>query len=142
MELVYALSAFVLGAGVTAGVALLAEHWDPVARRLRGPQGAGAEAAAAVSVLRWEDEAKGPPPQWRRTVEKLGRILLGRTPASQQTRLSAARARLVWAGYENPRSVPLFLGLKVAMGFGFAYSYTLYGLAIKRVLPQVLLGSI
>src|SRR5574341_1184792 len=142
MELVYALTAFLLVAGVTAGVALLAEYWDPVARRLRGPQGPGTEAAAGVSVLRWEDEAKAPTRQWRRTVEKLGRVLLGRAPASQQARWSAARKRLMWAGFENPRGVPLFLGIKVVMGFGLAYSYTLYGLAIKRVVPQVLLVSI
>ncbi len=141
MEILYALIAFLVVAGVTAGVALLAEQWDPVARRLRGLERTGAGAMAAVSILRW-DERREPSSPWRRTIERLGRALLARAPATQEARHSAVRQRLVRAGFDNPRTVYLFLGAKVALAIGLAYSYTLYGLHIKRVLPQVLLVSV
>ena len=141
MELIYAVIAFVLVAGVTAGVVLVAERWDPVARRLRGVGRTEARAAAAVSILRWDEEEQAVP-QWRRTVEKLGRVLLGGSSATQEARQSAVRQRLVWAGLQNPRNVAIFLGAKVVCAIAFAYSYTLYGLLVRRVLPQVVLFSI
>ncbi len=140
MEYAYATVAFLGVFLVTVGVAFLALRWDPVARRLRDLSPEGAEMAPAPPILRWDETGK-PARQWRRSIEKLGRLLLGRSPETQAARTSRVRRRLIWAGYDNPRSVLIFLGCKVAMAGGFAYSYTLYGLAVKRVLPQVLLVS-
>ncbi len=141
MEVSYAVLAFLAVFVVTAGVALIAFRWDPVSRRLRGLGDGATEATPARSVLRWDDSER-PVPQWRRTVEKLGRVLLGSTPETREARRLAVRKRLVWAGFDNPRSVMIFLGCKVVMAGGFAYSYSLYGIAAKRVLPQVLLASV
>lgn len=142
MEAIYAVVAFVLVAGVTAGIALLAQLWDPLVERLRGPGGPRSPGPSAVSILRWEEVEPRELPQWRRTMEKFGRALLGRAPETRQARQSAVRRRLVWAGFQDPRSVQAFLGAKVFTAFGLAYSYTLYGLAVKRVLPQLLLVSV
>jgi tight adherence protein C len=141
MGIGYAIFAFVAVFAVTAGVALLALWLDPVSRRLRGMEQVTAETAQEMSVLRWGDSTQ-PVPQWRRTLEKLGQALLGRVPDTREARYSSIRGRLVWAGFDNPMSVPLFLGIKVVMAFGFAYSYLLYGLMVQRVLPNILLSSL
>jgi tight adherence protein C len=140
MDVLYALLAFVVVAGFTAAAALLALRWDPVARRLRDLE-APAPGAPSVSILRWDD-AGAAAPQWRRTLERLGRLLLGRTPEERAARRSRVRRRLLHAGFDHPRAVPLFLGSKVAAGMGFAYAYTLVGLWHARVLPSVLLFSL
>ncbi len=141
MEIGYAVFAFVAVFVVTAGIALLGLWLDPVSRRLRGMGDVATEATQEISVLRWADPAQ-PMPQWRRTLQKLGQGLLRRMPDTQGTRHSTMRSRLTWAGYDDPRSVPLFLGTKVVIGFGLAYSYALYGLAVHRVLPNLLLVSL
>jgi tight adherence protein C len=141
MEVAYGIFAFVVVFVITAGIAILALWYDPVSRRLRGFGDVRARESQEISVLRWGDSER-PAPQWRRTLEKLGRALLGATPEVQEARASGLRKRLVWAGFHDPRTVMLFLGTKVILAGGFAYSYTLYGLAVKRVLPQVLLVSL
>lgn len=141
MQIVDAAVAFAAVFLVTVGVALFALWLDPVSRRLRDLGEAGSRPTPARSLLRWEDSGRAVP-QWRRSVEKLGRGLLGRTSEARQARHSAVRRRLVWAGFDNPRGVLIFLGCKVVMAGGLAYSYTLYGLAIQRVLPQILLTSV
>ncbi len=141
MGITYAVFAFLAVFVVTAGVALLVLSWDPVSRRLRGMGDDAAEATQDISILRWGDSEQ-PASQWRRTLHKLGQGLLGRMPETQGARHSTLRGRLTWAGYDDPRSVTLFLGIKVVMAFGLAYSYTLYGLAIHRVLPNILLVSL
>jgi tight adherence protein C len=141
MGIWYAVFAFVVVFAVTAGVAILVLWFDPVSRRLRTVGGETAGNAEDVSVLRWGDPAKRAP-QWRRTLERLGQALLGRNPESRGARYSKLRGRLVWAGFDNPMSVPFFLGVKLVMGLGFAYSYTLYGLMVQRVLPNILLSSL
>jgi tight adherence protein C len=136
-----AVFAFVAVFIVTAGVALLGLWLDPVSRRLRGMGEVAAEAKQDISILRWTDPAQ-PLPQWRRTLQKLGQALLMRVPETQGARHASIRGRLVWAGFDDPKSVPLFLGIKVVLAFGFAYSYTLYGLTVHRVLPNILVVSL
>jgi tight adherence protein C len=140
MEFVYAAVAFLGVFLIILAVALVALRWDPVSRRVRDLSPGGVETAPTSHILRWDETGKRSP-QWRRSIERLGRLLLERSPEAQGARTSKVRQRLVWAGYDNPRNVLIFLGCKVALAGGFAYSYTLYGLAVKRVLPQVLLIS-
>ncbi len=136
MDVLYAILAFVVVTGLTVAAAAVALRWDPVAKRLRGLETA-AVGAADVSVLRWE-EGRAPVPAWRRTVERLGKLLLRTAPEGQAARTSAVRVRLLQAGFDHPRGPLLFLGSKVALGIALAYGYTLYGLMVARVLPQVL----
>jgi tight adherence protein C len=140
MGIGYAVFAFIAVFVVTAGVALFTLWLDPVSRRLRGMGEVAAEATQDISVLRWADSEQAP--QWRRTLQKVGRGLLGSTPETQEARYSTIRGRLVWAGIDNPSSVPLFLGTKVVLAFGLAYSYVLYGLMVQRVLPNILVTSL
>jgi tight adherence protein C len=141
MGIAYAALAFVVVFVVTAGIALLGLWLDPVSRRVRGMADVVSGRSQDVSVLRWGDPAQ-PVPQWRRTLQKLGEGLLGRVPETRRARHSTIRGRLIWAGYDDPRGVPLFLGTKMVVAFGLAYSYTLYGLAVHRVLPNILLVSL
>jgi tight adherence protein C len=136
-----AVFAFIAVFFVTAAVGLVALWLDPVSRRLRGQGAVTAEAAQEISVLRWGDSTQ-PAPQWRRTLDKIGRALLGRAPATRDTRYASIRGRLVRAGFDNPISVSLFLGTKLVIALGFAYSYVLYGLIVQRVLPNILLSSL
>ncbi len=141
MGLGYVVFAFVAVFTVTAGVALLVIWLDPVSRRLRAMGGTAPQTAEEMSVLRWGDTTK-PAPQWRKSLEKLGQAILGRAPETREARYSNLRRRLVWAGFDNPASVPLFLGTKIVLGLGLAYSYVLYGLMVQRVLPNILLSSL
>ena len=141
MGIGYAVFAFVAVFIVTAGVAALGFLLDPTSQRLRGRGGVAAGTGEDISVLRWGDPGK-PVPPWRRTLEKLGRRLLGSVPETQEARYTSIRGRLVSAGYDDPKSVTLFLGTKVVLAFGFAYSYTIYGLVVHRVLPNILLASL
>ena len=141
MEAWYALLAFVVVTLVTGGVAFLAFGRDPVLRRLRGLGEDAAQATQETSIFRWADAGQ-PSSQWRRTLEKLGKAVLGHDAETQKARHASVRNRLVFAGFDNPKNVPLFLGTKLVLGLGLAYSYTLYGMAVQRVLPQVLLTSV
>jgi tight adherence protein C len=141
MEAWYALLAFAVVALVTGGMALLVFGRDPVRRRLQGLGEDTAQGTRETSILRWSDSER-PRSQWRRTLEKLGKILLGRDAETQRARHSSIRSRLVYAGFDNPKTVPFFLGTKLILGLGLAYSYTLYGMAVQRVLPQVLVTSV
>jgi tight adherence protein C len=140
MDFMYAVIAFIVVTGTTVGTAWLAEQWDPAVRRLRGLAVGSGGAAPPVSILRWED-AGTRPAQWRRTLEKLGRAFLGRDPSRQEARQTAVRRRLLWAGFQNPRTVQVFLGAKVLLAFGMGYVYALHGLAARKFFPQVLLVS-
>lgn len=141
MEAWYALLAFAVVALVTGGMALFVFGRDPVRRRLQGLGEDAAQGTREASILRWSDSEQ-PRSQWRRTLEKLGTFLLGRDAETQRARHVSIRSRLVNAGFDNPKTVPFFLGTKLILGLGLAYSYTLYGMAIQRVLPQVLLTSV
>jgi len=141
MEAWYALLAFAVVALVTGGMAFFVFGRDPVRRRLQGLGEDAAQGTRETSILRWSDSEQ-PRSQWRRTFEKLGTFLLGRDAETQRARHVSIRSRLVNAGFDNPKTVPFFLGTKLILGLGLAYSYTLYGMAIQRVLPQVLLTSV
>ncbi len=142
MLLFYAVFSFLLVLVVTIGTANVVMRWDPIAKRLGVPDAEGRRAATDFSILRWEEKDSRDLPQWRRTLEKLGRALLGSDPSTKEARQSATRRRLTWAGFSNPNSVLVFLGSKAVIAFAFGYSYILYGLAVRKVLPQVLLVSL
>lgn len=137
MELLYALAAFVLVATLTGVVALVILGRNPLEGRLRGLGQSGG--AADVSILRWDPNA--PVALWRKGVEAAGRLLLGRTQAGQEARRRALRKRLAWAGFQNPEAVLALLGSKVFTAAALAYAYTLYGLLVQRVMPNVLMVS-
>ena len=130
--LTYAVLSFILVAGVTCvGGVVLLRWWSPVQReRLQRFQ----PEAGASSILRWEDRAST---GWQRTLERLARALGPRDSA----RVSRARERLVCGGYDDPRAARFFIGAKVGCAILFGYAYTLYGIAIQRALPHVLLIS-
>ena len=140
MEIIYAVVAFVIVAGTMIVVALLAERWDPVVRRLRGLMQTGGKAITEESILRWEETEDSVLP-WRRVLEKVGQALLGGERAQREMRRSGIRQRLMWAGFHNPRIVLFFLGTKLILAIGLAYSYTMYGVLLHRALAQVLLVS-
>lgn len=140
MEIIYAVVAFFIVAGTMIVVALLAERWDPVVRRLRGPMQTGGKTITEESILRWEETEDSVLP-WRRVLEKVGQALLGGERAQREMRRSAIRQRLMWAGFHNPRIVLFFLGAKLILAIGLAYSYTMYGVLLHRALAQVLLVS-
>jgi hypothetical protein len=94
MEFAYAVVAFLGVFLVTIGVAFLALRWDPVARRLRDLSPGEAETAQANPILRW-NETGTRVPQWRRSIEKLGRLLVGGSAETQGARTSKVRQRLV-----------------------------------------------
>ena len=143
MEIFFAVTAFAIVFVVTAVVAVVALRWDPVARRLRGleDEDSGGSASSDSSILRWEEKDPRGLPQWRRTIEKLGRAILGTDPVTQKVRRTAIRRRLTWAGYNNPRAVFVYLGAKALTAFGFGYAFFLYTLASKRIVPNMLLIS-
>src|SRR5512138_3034860 len=120
MEFIVAVLAFLSVAGLTVIGALFALRWDPVAKRLRGLQTANSE-TASISILR--DAPDRPVPQWRKTVEKLGGILLPRGDARDNKKQSSVRRKLLWAGYDHPRAILVFLGVKVVLSMACAYSY-------------------
>jgi tight adherence protein C len=131
----YAALSFLVVAGVSclAGVFLLWRWFALRAERLRqlSPQAQ----VAGASILRWEEEARG----WlERVLERLGRVFRPR----DKIKVSRVRQRLVWAGYQNPRAVTLFIGAKMGLAILSGYAYTLYGLRIQQALPYVLPYSI
>ena len=101
MEAWYALLAFVVVTLVTGGVAFLAFGRDPVLRRLRGLGDDAAQASQETSIFRWAD-ARQPSSQWRRTLEKLGKALLGRDAEKQKARHSARLATPSVRGESGP----------------------------------------
>lgn len=127
----YAALSFLVVAGVSClvGVFLLRRWFALRAERLRQPS----PPAAVASILRWEEEARG----WlERVLERLGRVFRPR----DKIRVSRVRQRLVWAGYQNPRAVTLFIGAKMGLAILSGYSSFVYG--VTRALPYVLPYSI
>jgi tight adherence protein C len=141
MDVLLAVISFAVVAGLTLAATGIARRWDPVARRLRGLQAGTASRNEELTVLRWDDKAAGPSP-WQRILERLGTLLLPRRGEEQEVRKSVLRLRLIQGGFDHPRSVALFLGSKIALAGAFAYGYTLYGLSVHRVLPNLLLVSL
>lgn len=132
--LAYALVAFLIVAGATFLAAALPLRWWPAVRRDRLAAQAP-ETGPATTILRWEEQARA---GWQRTIERLGRSV----GPKDRAKLSKSRQRLVWAGYHNPRAVALFYGAKVVVAILAGLAYPLYGLAVQRALPNILLYSI
>jgi tight adherence protein C len=125
--------AFMTGFGLTVLVGFtLLRWWPAVGSERLAVAGAPGDAA---SILRGDArELTG----WRRTIERLGRAVTPRDGAKH----SRYRQRLVRAGFLEPYAVSIFLGVQVAVALVAGYSYTLYGLAVKRALPDVVPVSI
>jgi tight adherence protein C len=127
-----ALASFVLIGGLTFGVGVLLLRLMPAFREDR--LGAPGPAEAIGSVLRWEEA----PSDWRRAVERLGRRLTPRDTLG----FERYQRRLVRAGFQDPRSVPLFLGAKAALGIAGVFAYWAYGIYVERALPNVIQVSV
>lgn len=126
--MLYAAFTFVIVFGVTAMSGLVLLRWWPAVGQDRlwiaTPRG-------TTRLLRWrEEQSTG----WQRVIERLGRAL-----GPQDTgAVSRYRARLLLAGYHDPRAIPFFVGAQVALAILAGYAYTLYGLAVQRALPSLL----
>jgi tight adherence protein C len=127
-----ALASFVLIGGLTFAVGVLLLRLMPAFReeRLGGP----ARADVTGSVLRWEDAQS----DWRAAVERLGRRLTPRDTFG----FERYRRRLVHAGFNDPRSVPMFLGAKAALGIAGVFVYWAYGIYFQRAVPHVIQVSV
>ena len=126
---IYAALSFALIVGVMsiAGAILLLLWWSPVQpERIHLPQ----TKAQGGTILRWEERARA---GWQRPVEWLGRVFVPR----DRVKLTHLRERLGWAGYHDPRALRYFAGAKVGCLILFGCSYSLYGIAIQRVLSHV-----
>ena len=120
-------ASFMLVTGVTfiAGLALL--RWLPTVRgdRLAPPQGAD-----GVSILRFREE---PATGLVATIAGIGRAV---EPKAEKER-ARYRRQLAWAGYHDPNALVLLIGTKVALALLLGSAYVVYGLAIGRVLQNV-----
>src|SRR5437762_7658108 len=97
--------AFVIVAGITFAAGALLLRLTPGIKAERLAARVAGAAESDVSILRWNEHyAAG----WRRLVERLGHWL---TPRNA-TVLGRYRQRLVRAGFDNPRTVSVFLGAK------------------------------
>jgi tight adherence protein C len=126
------LASFILIGGLTFAVAMLLLRLMPAFREERLALTARAE--MADSVLRWEDGQS----DWRAAVERLGRRLTPRDTLG----FERYRRRLVHAGFNDPRSVPLFLGAKAALGLAGVFAYWAYGLYFQSAMPHVIQVSV
>jgi tight adherence protein C len=130
----YALISFGLVVGITciSGMILLFLYWSPVEQqRIQTPQ----KTIFNGTILRWEDKSTS---QWRRQVERLGRIFVPR----DRKKLTRLRERLSWAGYHDPRAVRYFLGAKFGCLILFGCAYFFFGALIQRVLAHLVPVSI
>jgi len=87
------------------------------------------------SILRWEQDFGS---AWQRIALRLSR-LLGRGDPKRRLQY---RRRLVWAGYSDPRAVPIFMGVKVGIALIGAFLYPLQGFLVARILPNTLMYSV
>jgi len=128
----FALIAFVMvGGSMFLSGALLLRWWPGLRReRLMAP----IHDASPATILRWQTAHAG----WQRVVERLGRLAAPKNGA----RLSKHRQRLAWAGYQDPRAVLVFRGVKVAMALALSMAYPLVGLLTQRVTPNLFLYSV
>lgn len=128
----FALLTFLIVAGAMflTGVLLL-QWWPTVSRdRLMAP----AAPLSAGSILRWDTARAG----WQRAVERLGRAAGPRDVA----RTSKLRQRLTWAGFHDPRAIPLFFGVKVGAAILCGLLYPLGSLLTQRVVPHPVVVSL
>ena len=123
--------AFVVVSLITFAVGALLLRLLPAIKADRLAPSAGGTTRGDVSILRWDERyAAG----WRAIVERLGHWL---TPRDADL-LGGYRQRLVRAGFQNPRMVPVFLGAKAVIGLGLGFSYLFYGAMVQRALPNLL----
>jgi tight adherence protein C len=127
--------AFLVVSLITFAVGALLLRLLPAIKAERLAPATGGPTRGDVSILRWDERyAAG----WRALVERLGSRLAPRDAGL----LRGYRQRLVRAGFHNPRTVPVFLGAKAAIGLGLGVSYLLYGAIIQRALPNLLPVSV
>ena len=96
-----------------------------------------AKPASAIegSILRWEDTPKT---GLRSTLERVGQKFGPRKEAER----AKTRERLVVAGFPDPNALLFFVGTKVALGLGLGSAYFFYGLALQRVVPNLIAISL
>src|SRR5919204_1945301 len=124
----FVLASFLLVGGLTLAVALLLLRFMPAFREERLASASHTDTTG--SVLRWDDA----PSDWRAAVERLGRRLTPRDTLG----FERYRRRLVHAGFNDPRSVPLFLGAKAALGLTGVFAYWAYGIVYQAAMPHVI----
>jgi len=96
-----------------------------------------AKPASAIegSILRWEDMPKT---GLRSTLERVGQKFGPR----KEVERAKTRERLVVAGFPDPNALLFFVGTKVALGLGLGSAYFFYGLALQRVVPNLIAISL
>jgi len=134
MPVLYAtLAAFLVVTLVTFTAGFAALRWWPTLGRGRlAPLAAGGDAA---SILRFDDTRGS---SWRHAIERLGRLVRPR----DVTRVGRTRARLVQAGFHDPRAVVAFFGAKIACAVTLGCAYSLYALAVHRAMSDLLMISL
>jgi tight adherence protein C len=126
------IASFLFVATVTFLAGMLAMRWWPAV----GPERfATTGVAAEGSILRWEDEPKT---GLRSTLERVGERFEPRKEAER----ARYRRRLTRAGYQDPNALLFFIGTKVVLGLGLGSLYFFYGVALKRVVPNLIAVSL
>ena len=121
----------VSGISLLAGLLLL-RLWPGVSPERFAARGAD---SAESSILRWTDQGKS---GLQSTLERIGR----RVGPKDEPARARYRTRLVVAGYPDPNALLLFIGSKVALALLLGSAYFLYGLMIKRAVPNLLMVSL
>jgi tight adherence protein C len=132
---IFVLVSFVLVGGLTFAVGFVLLRLLPAFREERLAAPARATGSADESILRWQEGKAG---DWRDAVEQLGRRITPRDALG----LARHSRRLVKAGLNNPRAVPLFLGAKITLGLLGLLAYMVYGVVVQRALSNMLSVSV
>ena len=132
---IFVLVSFVLVGGLTFAVGFVLLRLLPAFREERLAAPARGTGSADESILRWEEGKAG---DWRDAVERLGRRITPRDALG----LARHSRRLVKAGLNNPRAVPLFLGAKITLGLLGLLAYMVYGVVVQRALSNMLFVSV
>lgn len=132
---IFVLVSFVLVGGLTFAVGFVLLRLLPAFREERLAAPARGTGSADESILRWQEGKAG---DWRDAVERLGRRITPRDALG----LARHSRRLVKAGLNNPRAVPLFLGTKITLGLLGLLAYMVYGVVVQRALSNMLSVSV
>src|SRR5262245_13406277 len=118
---------FLLVAGISCLSGMLLLRWLPAV----GPERFARPAAIVEgSILRWADDPK---PGLRGTLERVGQ----RFGPRKEGERAKTRQRLVIAGFSDPNALLFFVGTKVVLGLGLGSAYFFYGVALNRVVPNL-----
>jgi tight adherence protein C len=132
---IFVLVSFVLVGGLTFAVGFVLLRLLPAFREERLAAPVSGIGSADESILRWQEGRAG---NWLDTVEQLGRRITPRDALG----LARYSRRLVKAGLNNPRAIPLFLGAKITLGLLGLLGYMIYGVVVQRALSNMLSVSV